>query len=86
MNSFRLLRQLLLLLCMLCSLLVFAQTQPITITGVVTEKETGKPMEGVTVKVKNSTTATVTDAEGRYVIKVPSIESILSFTSVNFLL
>jgi TonB-linked SusC/RagA family outer membrane protein len=84
MNSFRLLKPMLLLLLFIsCSLLLHAQT--ITVTGVVTDKESGKPMEGVTVRVKNNTTATVTDAEGRYAIKVPSAESILVFSSVNFL-
>src|SRR5829696_4964667 len=82
MNSFRLLKPMLLLLFASCSL--FLHAQDITVVGKVTEKETGKPMEGVTVKVKNNNTATVTDAEGRFNIKVPSSESILTFTSIDF--
>ena len=83
MNCLRVPKRLLLLLFFICcSALLYAQG--ITVTGVVTDKETGRPMEGVTVKVKNSTTATSTDAEGRYAIKVPSTESVLTFTSVEF--
>ena len=84
MNSFRLLRPVLLLLLFIsCSMLLHAQD--ITVTGVVTDKETAKPLEGVTVRVKNGTAATVTNAEGRYTIRVPSTESILVFSSVSYL-
>ena len=83
MNSFRLLKPFLLLLFISCSMLLHAQT---TVTGVVTDKETGKPMEGVTVKVKNNPTATTTAADGSFSIKVPSPEAILTFTSVNHML
>ena len=75
---------LLLLLSVSCSL--FAMSQNIEIKGKVTDRETGKPVENVTVKVKNNTIATVTDVEGNYTIKVPSSESILTFTSVGYLI
>lgn len=74
----------LLLLSVSCSLLAIAQD--ITVTGKVTDKETGKPVEGVTVKVKNHTASTVTNAEGSFTLRVPSSESVLTFTSVGYTL
>jgi len=81
MKSLRLLKPLLLLLCLLTQLITMAQEQ--TVTGKVTDKE-GKPLTGVTVKVKNNTTMTTTDENGVFSIKVPSAESIISFTYVGF--
>lgn len=74
----------LLLLLISCSLLAMAQD--ITVTGKVTDKETGNPVEGVTVKVKNHTASTVTNAQGSFTLRVPSSESVLTFTSVGYLL
>lgn len=83
MNRLRLLRTALLLLLFVAStLLAHAQT---VITGKVIDKETGKPLEGVTVKVKNNTAATTTNTDGIFNLRVPSPESILTFTSVSYL-
>lgn len=41
------------------------------IAGQLTDEETGKPVPGVSVSVKGSTTGTSTDAEGRFLIKAP---------------
>lgn len=75
---------LLLLLSVSCSL--FAMSQNIVVKGKVTDRQTGKPVENVTVKVKNNTITTVSDAEGNFSIKVPSPESVLTFTSVGYLI
>lgn len=75
---------LLLLLSVSCSL--FAMSQNIVVKGKVTDRQTGKPVENVTVKVKNNTITTVSDAEGNFTIKVPSPESVLTFTSVGYLI
>lgn len=83
MNSLRLPKLLLWVVCMLFSVLSFAQER--TVTGKVTDP-TGKPMEGVSVKVKNTTTGTTTNADGMFTIKVPSSESIISITSVGYLI
>ncbi|HVK97013.1 MAG TPA: SusC/RagA family TonB-linked outer membrane protein, partial [Flavisolibacter sp.] len=58
----------------------FAQNR--AITGRVTDQE-GSPVAGVTVTVKGSTTATVTDANGTYSILAPA-NSTLVFSSVGF--
>jgi TonB-linked SusC/RagA family outer membrane protein len=83
MNSFRLLKPLLMLLLMTCAV-SFVKAQTITVSGKVTDKETGKPVEGVTVKVKNNPAGTQTDAQGSFSLSVPSNESVLTFTSVGF--
>lgn len=86
MNCLRLPKQLLLFL-LLCSSL-FAATQQasgqVTVSGKVTDKQTGNPLAGVSVKVKNHTAATSTNDNGEFTIQVPSSESILSFTHVGF--
>jgi TonB-linked SusC/RagA family outer membrane protein len=41
------------------------------VTGSVVDGTSGQPLEGVTVTVKGSSSATVTDAEGRFRIQVP---------------
>lgn len=83
MNRLRLPKPLLLLLLFVaCALYSQAQT---VVTGKVTDKETGKPLEGVTVKVKNNATATTTNAEGIFNIRVPSAESVLTFSSVSYM-
>ena len=55
-----------------------------TITGKVTDAETGEPLIGATVRVKGTTIGTVTDANGNYTIEVPDDAGILSFTYVGY--
>jgi len=83
MTSLRLLKALFMMLLTVCSI-SFVNAQNVTVTGKVTDKETGKPVEGVSVKVKNNTAGTQTNAEGSFSISVPSPESILTFSSVGF--
>jgi len=74
----------LLLITIFSCFAVMAMAQEVIITGVVTDKETGQPIEGVTVRVKNSTTGTATDASGKYKIKAPSAESVITFTYTGY--
>lgn len=50
------------------------------IKGTVTEKETGTPLAGVNISVKNSETITVTNSDGQFEITVPSEDAVLVFT------
>ena len=61
---------------------LLAQTK--TVSGTLTDAETGKPIPSVTINVKGSTVSTSTDENGHYSIKVPAKESILKFSSVGF--
>ncbi|MBL7737995.1 MAG: SusC/RagA family TonB-linked outer membrane protein [Chitinophagaceae bacterium] len=82
MNCLRLPKLLLLSLTVCFSL--FATAQERTISGKVTDEETKAPLEGVTVRVKNTTTVTTTNATGDFTIKVPSTESVLTFSYVGY--
>jgi TonB-linked SusC/RagA family outer membrane protein len=83
MNSLRLPKLLLWAVCLFFSTISFAQEK--TVTGKVTDKE-GKPMEGVSVKVKNTTTGTTTNADGIFTVKVPSTESVITISYVGYLI
>jgi len=60
----------------------FAQT---SITGRVTAGDDHAPLPGVNILVKGTTQGTMTDAEGRYAIDVPSSEATLVFSFVGYL-
>ncbi|MEO8769223.1 MAG: TonB-dependent receptor [Ferruginibacter sp.] len=57
---------------------VLAQT--IQVSGKVISKATNGPLEGTTVSVKGSTTATTTDKDGNYSIAAPSKGAVLVFS------
>jgi len=59
---------------------LFAQT---TVTGVVTEDETGDPIPGANVVIKGTTTGTITDLDGQYSINVPEGKTTLIFSFVG---
>lgn len=83
MTSLRLPKLLLWAVCMFCSVVSFAQER--TVTGKVTDPA-GKPMEGVSVKIKNSNKGTTTNADGVFTLTVPSSETVLSVSYVDYLL
>ncbi|WP_430973130.1 SusC/RagA family TonB-linked outer membrane protein [Sunxiuqinia rutila] len=58
------------LLCSFFSLSLFAQE--IAVSGIVTAKEDGQPVPGVSVSIQGTTTGTVTDFDGKYALEVPS--------------
>lgn len=62
---------------------VFSQSGLKT-TGVVSD-ESGEPMVGVSVSIKNLTRGTLTNENGQFNLDVPSEESILVFSNVGFL-
>ena len=55
----------------------------IVVTGSVVD-EKNKPIEGVTIYVKNSSFSAVTDKNGKFSIKVSTKKSILVFTMMNY--
>lgn len=83
MNFLRLPRMILLFFVLLgCTVSAVAQT--VNVTGKVTDQQNGKPLAGVTVKIKNSTTATATTEDGSFSIKAPSKESVITFSYVGY--
>lgn len=73
-----------LLLLTLTLYLGFIFTQERTITGTVTAADDNFPIPGVTVSAKGTNTGTVTDANGKYSIKVSTLHSTLVFSVVGF--
>lgn len=62
---------------------VFAQSNQIS--GTVTSKESGDKLPGVTVRIKNTSTGTQTDADGQFHLKVPDGQTVsLVFTYVGY--
>ena len=53
------------------------------ITGTVTAADDGATIPGVSVSVKGTTLGTITDLDGKYVIKVPQDAKTLVFTFVG---
>jgi len=55
-----------------------------TVTGTVTASDTEEPLSGVTVLVKGTTTGTYTDAEGKFTVNVPDLNSTLVLSYVGY--
>jgi len=60
-----------------------AGLQNISVTGTVTDK-TGESLPGVSISVKGTTTGTISDADGKFTITVPSDASVLQFEYMGF--
>ena len=60
-----------------------ADTPPSKVNGTVTDNK-GTPLAGVTVTLKNSTIATVTNEQGEYKLAVPGEAGTLIFSSVGY--
>ncbi|AMM51305.1 hypothetical protein TH61_09165 [Rufibacter sp. DG15C] len=66
------------------ALVTQAWAQNRTVTGRVTDAQTGEGMPGVTVQLKGTTTASPTDVNGGYEISVPSNGGTLVFTFIGY--
>jgi TonB-linked SusC/RagA family outer membrane protein len=54
-----------------------------TITGTITDDK-GQPLPGVTIKIKNATTGTTSDVNGKFTISVPDARTVLTFSMIGF--
>lgn len=61
----------------------FAWAQDRTVTGQVTSSEDGLGIPGASVVVRGTTIGTVTDFDGNYSIRVPSLDDVLVFSFVG---
>ncbi|MGB3007662.1 MAG: carboxypeptidase-like regulatory domain-containing protein, partial [Chitinophagaceae bacterium] len=82
MKSLRL-HGLLLLSTFLCFVFL-ATAQEKVISGKVIDQQTSLPLEGVTVKVKNSNVYAMTNKNGEFTLKAPSNQSVITFTYVGY--
>ena len=73
--------QLLMFLLFMCEV-VFAQQ--LTISGTVTDEQTGEPVPYVNVLFKGTTIGTVTDSTGNYVINRPLKSDTLNFSAIGY--
>jgi hypothetical protein len=51
---------------------ILAVAQDRTVTGKVTNEDTGEPLSGVSIRIKGERGGTVTDANGHFSLKIPS--------------
>ncbi|MBN9298040.1 MAG: TonB-dependent receptor [Filimonas sp.] len=66
---------------LLFSSLLYAQSS--TVGGIVRDSK-GSPQQGVSVNVKGTSVNSTTDAEGKFTIKVASLQATLVFTHISF--
>lgn len=64
----------------LCTI-AFGQT---TVSGTVTDAQSGDPLPGVNIAIKGSTLGTSTNADGQYSLNVPSDSDILVFSFIGY--
>jgi len=75
-------KKIILIFCLITSFsVVFAQQK--SVTGRVTD-ETNDPVPGATVVVNGTSIGTITDADGKYTIKIPETTKVLNFSFVGF--
>ena len=67
---------------MLCSIPLLSQNG--TVTGSVSDSETGEPLPGVNVVVKNTTKGTNTDFDGNFSIEGVSSDDVLVFSYIGY--
>ncbi len=71
------------------TLLLFASSgtiwaQALTVTGTVTDAETGEGIPGVNIVIQGTTMGAITDLDGNYTIEVPGEDAILQFSFVGY--
>lgn len=55
-----------------------------TVTGMVTDAETGEPLPGVYIRIQGTNTGGVTDASGSYSVNVTGADAVLEFSFVGY--
>ncbi|WP_143308428.1 TonB-dependent receptor [Chitinophaga vietnamensis] len=61
-----------------------ANAAQLKVSGRITDAHSGDPLPGVTITVEGTSNGTVTDANGRFTITVPSENSVLVFSYVGY--
>lgn len=62
---------------------ISASAQEVTVTGTVTDAETGDPLPGVTVVIKGTQQGTITQVDGTYSVQTPE-DAVLVFSFIGF--
>lgn len=77
-------RQMGILCLLLISTCIYGGVPAIPVSGTVTDKESGDPIPGVSVRIKGGSAGTVTDSKGHFSLEVPGSESILVITFTGY--
>lgn len=67
-----------------CCLPINAFAQQREVTGTVIDSENREPIPGVSIRIENTTTGTITDIDGNYSINVNSADAKLIFSFIGF--
>lgn len=67
------------------ALAVETELQQLSVSGKVTDSQTGDFMPGVNIVVKGATVGTITDATGKYSISLPDKNAVLVFSFIGYL-
>ncbi|MBW8683164.1 SusC/RagA family TonB-linked outer membrane protein [Chitinophaga rhizophila] len=65
--------------------MMHALAQSRTVSGKVTDAKDGSPLPGATIRIKSTSSGTVTDATGSFTIKVPTESTVLQVSTTGFL-
>jgi TonB-linked SusC/RagA family outer membrane protein len=60
------------------------EDQQYTVTGTIKDASTGEALAGVTILVKGTTTGQLTDANGKFTIRIPDREAVLVFSFIGY--
>ena len=77
-------RRIIITMAAILSLNAIAAAQSLTVTGTVTDED-GNPLTGATILVKGTLIGASTDTEGRYSLKVPSPDVILTVSYLGYI-
>lgn len=64
--------------------LAYSEFQQLEVTGTVTDSKSGESLAGVNIVVKGTTIGAISDADGKYSINVPSLNSVLVFSFIGY--
>ena len=71
------------LVVILFTLQLSAYAQEITVSGIVTD-ESGEPIPGVSISIKNTYTGTITDIDGKYSLSLANKDVTLVYSFIGF--
>jgi hypothetical protein len=77
------------ILCVLTAIFIVGLTtnlyaQNKTVSGKVTDAQTGEPLPGVNILVVGTSTGAATDGKGHYSVSVPSLQDTLRFSFIGY--
>ena len=72
------------LICLMGLLFSASQLSAQTITGTLSDSDSGEPLSGATIIEKGTKNGTLSDADGRYSISVSNPDAVLIFSFIGY--